>query len=97
MTASTGQLATEAAVIDPVTERLLRFLLDRTKIEYTPDEDLFARGGISSLFAMELVLHLEQQFGVAVPGPELTMDNFRTVQAMAALVRRLQSDEPNSS
>ncbi len=97
MTASTGQLATEAAVIDPVAERLLRFLLDRTKIEYTLDEDLFARGGISSLFAMELVLHLEQQFGVAVPGPELTMDNFRTVQAMAALVRRLQSDEPNSS
>ncbi|MBA2696386.1 MAG: acyl carrier protein [Actinobacteria bacterium] len=78
-------------------ERLLRFLADRTKIEYTTDEDLFARGGISSLFAMELVLHLEQQFGVAVPGPELTMDNFRTVQAMAALVRRLQGGEPNSS
>jgi methoxymalonate biosynthesis acyl carrier protein len=97
MTASAGQLATEAVATDPVAEHLLRFLADRTKIEYTPDEDLFARGGISSLFAMELVLYLEQQFGVAVPGPALTMDNFRTVQAMAALVRRLQDSEPNSS
>lgn len=97
MTASAGQLDTEAAAIDPVAERLLRFLADRTKIEYAPDEDLFARGGISSLFAMELVLHLEQQFGLAVPGPELMLDNFRTVQAMAALVRRLQGSKPGSS
>lgn len=97
MTASAGQLATEAAGPDPVAERLLRFLADRTKIDYVLDEDLFARGGISSLFAMELVLYIEQQFGVAVPGPELTLDNFRTVQAMAALVRRLQGSEPGSS
>jgi methoxymalonate biosynthesis acyl carrier protein len=97
MTASAGQLATKDAVIDPVAEHLLHFLVDRTKIEYTPEEDLFAKGGISSLFAMELVLHLEQQFGVAVPGPELRMDNFRTVQAMAALVRRLRSGEPDTS
>jgi methoxymalonate biosynthesis acyl carrier protein len=41
------------------------------------------------LFALELVVHLENAFGVEVAGPELKLDNFRTVDAMTALVGRL--------
>ena len=54
-------------------------------------QDLFASGLVSSMFAMQLVVHLESAYGIAIIGPELKLDNFRTVQAMANLVLRLRT------
>lgn len=57
--------------------------------ELTDEQDIFAMGFINSLFAMELVMFIEKTFGRSVPNDELRIDNFRTVEAMAALVGRL--------
>jgi methoxymalonate biosynthesis acyl carrier protein len=54
------------------------------------DVDLFASGLVSSLFALQLVVHVESAFGVSVTGADLKLDNFRTVRAMAELVLRLR-------
>ncbi|HEU5331349.1 MAG TPA: acyl carrier protein [Actinocrinis sp.] len=54
-----------------------------------PGLDIFSLGFINSLFAMELVMFLEKSFAVTIPNAELRIDNFRTVEAMAALVDRL--------
>lgn len=75
--------------VDSVSARLLGFLTRLTKGEKGPDENLFAAGGLSSLMALELVVYLEQEFGVTVAGEDLSLDNFRTVNAMTTLVRRL--------
>ncbi|GAA2327241.1 MULTISPECIES: acyl carrier protein [Streptomyces] len=72
-----------------VAAELQKFLRERTKTDWEPDTDLFASGSVSSMFAMELVVHVEQTFGVAIAGPDLKIDNFRTVNAMTALVLRL--------
>lgn len=80
-----------------VEHNLLQFLAERTKRTWEPEEDLFASGAVSSLFALQLVMHLEQQFSIAVDGEDLTLNNFRTVSAMAALVRRLQGSHPGDS
>jgi methoxymalonate biosynthesis acyl carrier protein len=81
-----------AAGDDPVEVSLQRFLAERTQAEWTPEQDIFADGGMSSLFALQLVLYLEQEFGVEVSRDELKLDNFRTVRAMAELVHRLEPD-----
>ena len=73
-----------------VSDEMLEFLDARTKRSWSIDEDLFASGVVSSLFALELVVHLEQTFGVEVSGEELMLDNFRTVRAMTDLVERLR-------
>lgn len=73
-----------------VSDGVLEFLEARTKRSWSPDEDLFASGAVSSLFAMELVVHLEQTFGIEITGDELTFDNFRTVRTMTELVGRLR-------
>ncbi|ONI91077.1 methoxymalonate biosynthesis protein [Saccharothrix sp. ALI-22-I] len=73
---------------DDVRRNLLEFLKQRAKAEVEPDFDLFAGGLVSSLFALELVVHLENAFGVTVGGEDLKIDNFRTVDAMTALVVR---------
>jgi acyl carrier protein len=52
-------------------------------------DDIFALGFVNSLFAMELVVFLEKAFEVTIPNDELRIDNFRTVEVMEALIRRL--------
>jgi methoxymalonate biosynthesis acyl carrier protein len=75
------------------TEReLLDFLRDRTGDEWTAGRDLFSEGGLSSLFAMELVVHLENTFGIEISGADLQLANFRTVDTMIALVVRRRAD-----
>ena len=82
---------TASETTDPVVVDLLGFLTRLTKAEHAPDEDLFAAGGLSSLMALELVVHVEREYGITVAGDELSLDNFRTAEAMARLVRRLRS------
>jgi methoxymalonate biosynthesis acyl carrier protein len=87
VTLSAGRTPESTGAIE---QDLVRYLESRTMTSWEPDRDLFATGGLSSLFAMELVVHLEKSFGVVIMGADLRLDNFRTVCAMAALVRRLQ-------
>lgn len=55
------------------------------------DVDLFATGLVNSLFAMQLVLFVEKQFGIAVDNEDLDYDNFRSIDAISAFVgRKLQ-------
>lgn len=72
---------------------LMAFLEKATNQQVTADEDLFASGTVSSMLAMQLVVHLEETYGIAIVGPDLKLENFRTVEIMAALVLRLRADQ----
>ncbi|ANW21720.1 acyl carrier protein [Streptomyces clavuligerus] len=86
-----GTAPGEAELPGDTEQEVLRFLQARTRRPWQTDTDLFAKGGLSSLFAMELVVHLEKSFGVSIRGADLRLDNFRTVEAMTALVQRLRA------
>ncbi|MFE9006174.1 acyl carrier protein [Streptomyces sp. NPDC007875] len=89
-------MSSDPAVPEPLGDpgdietELLRHLELRTGKTWSADADVFGSGGLSSLFAMELVVHLERTYGIAVRGADLQMDNFRTARSMAALVGRLR-------
>ncbi|MFF3853466.1 acyl carrier protein [Micromonospora sp. NPDC002575] len=72
--------------------QLTEFLERQTKKDIEPDLDIFAAGLVSSLFALELVVHIESTFDVVIGGPDLRLDNFRTVDRMTELVLRLRGD-----
>ncbi|GAB7030140.1 acyl carrier protein [Streptomyces sp. NPDC021749] len=84
---------TEGAAVAPadhdVAAELLEFLTAKTRTNWEADQDIFAVGGMSSLFAMQLVVHLEKTYAITISGADLMLDNFRTVDAMVRLVRRL--------
>lgn len=84
---STGNLTA-----DTVEQELLGFLAAHTRTAWAPDTDLFAKGGVSSLFAMQLLVHIENTYGVSITGDDLSLDNFRTVHRMTALVQRLRGE-----
>ena len=57
------------------------------------DEDLFATGVLDSLGVLQLVLFLEGQFGVKVADEEVVLENFQSLDAMAAYLDRKRTAE----
>jgi acyl carrier protein len=54
------------------------------------DEDLLASGVVDSHGLLQLVTFLRASYGVAVPEEALTPENFQTIAAIDAFVRREQ-------
>ncbi len=72
---------------EDVTAQVKQFLVKATRIEaISDDEELFRPGFLNSLLATQLVMFVEKQFGIEVVGPELSMDNFGTVERIADFV-----------
>jgi acyl carrier protein len=55
--------------------------------ELQEEDDIFALGFVNSLFAMQLVLFVEKEFSMVVEDEDLSIDNFKSVNAIANLVR----------
>jgi methoxymalonate biosynthesis acyl carrier protein len=86
----TTDQTTATLTAEAIEDALLAFLAERIKTEVAADQDLFKSGLVSSMFAMQLVVHLEESYDIAIIGPDLKLDNFRTVEAMTILVLRLR-------
>jgi acyl carrier protein len=50
------------------------------------DDNIFAEGLLNSLLAMQIVQFVERDFDIQIDNGDLKMDNFRTINAMAALI-----------
>ena len=64
-----------------VSERLLE-----TPSDFNEDSDLY-ESGLDSMAIMQLLILVEEEFGVALPESELTRQNFSTVRSIASLIR----------
>jgi methoxymalonate biosynthesis acyl carrier protein len=52
------------------------------------DDDIFALGHVNSLFAMQMVMFVEKEFGVTVEDEDLDIENFRSLNAVVGLIER---------
>lgn len=74
---------------EQIHKTILTFIEGRfPEISLAVDQDIFALGFVNSLFAMELVLFIEEAFGFRIPNEALRLENFRTVEAMSAVIRQ---------
>lgn len=63
-----------------------------------PERPLFAEGlGLDSVDALELVVALEREFGVAIPTEALSGDDLATVEKIAGLIARLTAGSERAS
>jgi acyl carrier protein len=70
-------------------EELRRFLAQHFREEeLADDQNLFQTGFVTSLFALELVEFIEASFGFLLEHEDLELENFASIDAMAALVAR---------
>ena len=56
-----------------------------------PDQDILEAGYGNSMFAMQLVAFVESHFGLEIEADDLEIDNFRSINRVAALVARKQA------
>jgi len=52
------------------------------------DDNYFATRLINSMFAMQLVMFVEKEFGIKVESADLDINNFSSINAIAGLVER---------
>ena len=90
----TAEEQTETALVDVavIEDEITGFVAEKTRTGPEVDQDLFASGLATSMFAMQLVVFLEQTYAVSVAGSDLQLTNFRTVRSVAALVSRLRAE-----
>ena len=67
--------------------RLVREKLFDGGAPMTVETDLFA-AGLDSMGIMQLMISIDERFGVRVPEASVTRENFSTASSLAALVRR---------
>jgi len=83
----------EAASETELKLKIKRLIVDRLKLEMEPSEigdgdPLFGEGlGLDSIDALELVLGLEQEFGVKIEDEEVGAEALSSVDSLAAFVR----------
>jgi acyl carrier protein len=56
-----------------------------------PDQDLITTGLLDSLAIMQLILFVEERFGVPVDDVEVVPDNFRTLNMIKGFIERKQA------
>jgi len=64
-----------------------RLIRDR---EFGDDEDLLELGFVNSLFAMQLLLFIENSFAIRIEQQDLDLENFRSINAILRLVESKQ-------
>lgn len=57
----------------------------------SPDADLLETGLVDSIGLVELILQLEDRFGMDLPMESLEIDDLRSINTIADLVTRLSS------
>jgi acyl carrier protein len=67
-------------------EMNLAFLDEEVALEY--DDNIFELGYVDSLFALQLVSHLEEAFGIEITDQDLDISNFSSVKAIVEFVSR---------
>ena len=73
--------------LNGVAQRLAALFLERFRIEVpSADTDLLESGMLDSMQLVELVLELEQRFGVRISIDSIDIDDLRTLSRIAGLV-----------
>jgi len=57
-------------------------------VSFKNDDDIFKLGLVNSLFALELVVYLENTFTIEVNNEDLDLNNFKSVENLSAFVDR---------
>ncbi|HEX8296850.1 MAG TPA: acyl carrier protein [Chthoniobacteraceae bacterium] len=71
----------EQQLVSLISERLLE-----TQPGFSADSDLY-EAGLDSMALMQLLILVEEEYGVSIPEGDLTKQNFSTTQHLAQLIR----------
>jgi acyl carrier protein len=62
-------------------------------VQFGDDDNIFRKGFVDSLFAVQLIAYLEQEFGIKVGNKDLDINNFHSVNKMVSFVERKRQED----
>lgn len=74
-------------IMQEMKEKIREFLGRYIEEDYSDDEDFYLMGYVNSLFAMQLVVFLEQEFDISVENEDLEIKNFSSVDNIAKFIQ----------
>jgi acyl carrier protein len=77
----------ESDIISAVRTYMQKELL-QSEVELAADTPLIEGGHLTSLQTVQLVMFLSEQYGVEIEPEEVNEDEFRSLETIAALVKR---------
>lgn len=75
------------SIRDDIKKFLSKFIGDKV-IEDT--DNIFEQGLVNSLFAMQLVSFIENEYGIALGNDDLELDNFKDIDSITKLITSKQ-------
>ncbi|WP_028517506.1 acyl carrier protein [Ruminococcus flavefaciens] len=66
-----------------IKEKIRKFVANFIKTEEFGDDDNILLSTVNSLFAMQLIIFIENEFDIEVDNDELDLNNFNSVNAIA--------------
>jgi acyl carrier protein len=69
-----------------ITTRIRKFLSRAIPGEISDDDDIFELGMVDSLFAMQLLVFIEREFGITAERCDLDIKNFSSIGAVRNFV-----------
>lgn len=82
----------EVVAANDVEVRIQRIFRERLNVEVpSPDTELLSTGRLDSLAFVDLVFHLEAEFGITVALDELDLPQVQTISAIARYVVHRQA------
>ncbi len=58
------------------------------EVEFSDDDNIFQKGFVDSLFAVQLIAYLEKEFEITIDNEDLDINNFHSVNKMISFVER---------
>ena len=58
------------------------------EVEFSDEDNIFRKGFVDSLFAVQLIGYLEEEFGIRVDNDDLDINNFHSVDKIVGFVER---------
>lgn len=78
----------EATIREKLRAYITRELIRDAKYPLKDDEGIVTNGLMDSFSLAEFAVYVEQEFGVYIPDPDLTVDKMNTLDQMVARVMR---------
>lgn len=78
---------------DSIERTIKELIKDLKPGQSIPENQLVETGFIDSFDIIVLVDGLESEFGIAIPGTEISPDNFNSIDSLSNLINKLMKSE----
>lgn len=74
-----------------IKQRIKKYLASVVGVGISDNDDIFQRGLVDSLFAVQLVLFIEEEFSIIAESTDLDINNFSSIAALTRFVESKSS------